>query len=203
MLEQGRLLSAREAAALRAERDAPTCSAATKTCRTPRQPRPAHRPAQSCGAWSDCCEEADDSAMLAERAPYACCCSTSITSSRSTTAMATCSAISALRAVADAVTASIRKSDVAVRYGGEEFLVVLPGTRLAGAAEVAQRIRARPSRRTVCRSRSDRVGGHCRAAIRLATGPSRPSNAPTRRCIAPRRGGRDRIAVDDTPRFTG
>ncbi|MDQ3205281.1 MAG: sensor domain-containing diguanylate cyclase [Pseudomonadota bacterium] len=49
----------------------------------------------------------------------------------------------ALRAVADAVASGIREGDVAVRYGGEEILVVLPGTRVAGAAEVAERIRLR------------------------------------------------------------
>lgn len=49
----------------------------------------------------------------------------------------------ALRAVADAVASAIREGDVAVRYGGEEILVVLPNTRVAGAAEVAERIRQR------------------------------------------------------------
>ena len=49
----------------------------------------------------------------------------------------------ALRAVADAVAASIRERDVAVRYGGEEFLILLPDTRLAPAVQVAERIRQR------------------------------------------------------------
>ncbi len=49
----------------------------------------------------------------------------------------------ALQAVADAVERSIRSGDVAVRYGGEEILVVLPSTRLADAAEVAERLRVR------------------------------------------------------------
>ena len=49
----------------------------------------------------------------------------------------------ALRAVADAVAASIRARDMAVRYGGEEFLILLPDTRLASAAQVAERIRQR------------------------------------------------------------
>ena len=47
----------------------------------------------------------------------------------------------ALRAVADAVAGSIRHDDVAVRYGGEEFLILLPDTRLASATQVAERIR--------------------------------------------------------------
>ncbi|UNK48819.1 sensor domain-containing diguanylate cyclase [Lysobacter sp. S4-A87] len=51
----------------------------------------------------------------------------------------------ALRAVADAVAASIRHGDVAVRYGGEEFLILLPDTRLESAAQVAERIRQRLS----------------------------------------------------------
>lgn len=52
----------------------------------------------------------------------------------------------ALQAVADAVEQSIRSGDVAVRYGGEEILVVLPGTRLADAVEVGERIRRRVRR---------------------------------------------------------
>lgn len=49
----------------------------------------------------------------------------------------------ALRAVAESITACIRQGDVAVRYGGEEFLIVLPATPLSGAFEVAERIRVR------------------------------------------------------------
>lgn len=38
--------------------------------------------------------------------------------------------------------ASVRHQDAVGRYGGEEFLVVLPETDLAGAADTAERIRA-------------------------------------------------------------
>jgi diguanylate cyclase (GGDEF)-like protein len=34
-----------------------------------------------------------------------------------------------------------RKRDIACRYGGEEFVILLPGTRLPGALHVAERIR--------------------------------------------------------------
>jgi len=47
----------------------------------------------------------------------------------------------ALREVAAVVRASVREDDIAVRFGGEEFLIVLPGTGLAHAAEIAHRIR--------------------------------------------------------------
>ncbi len=48
----------------------------------------------------------------------------------------------ALRAVAQALNAQmLRPTDLAARYGGEEFICILPETPLAGAVEVAERIR--------------------------------------------------------------
>ena len=46
-----------------------------------------------------------------------------------------------LKAAAKALTDCIRESDAAGRWGGEEFLVVLPGAELAAAVRVAERIR--------------------------------------------------------------
>ena len=46
-----------------------------------------------------------------------------------------------LRDVADRVKGELRSSDVAVRYGGEEFAVLLPQTGLEDAAHLAERIR--------------------------------------------------------------
>lgn len=47
-----------------------------------------------------------------------------------------------LRQVADSIKRSIRSIDVAGRFGGEEFLVLLPETELSGASVVAERIRS-------------------------------------------------------------
>lgn len=52
----------------------------------------------------------------------------------------------ALERAARIVARNIRKIDIACRYGGEEFTVVLPGTRLRHALEVAERLRHTLSR---------------------------------------------------------
>jgi diguanylate cyclase (GGDEF)-like protein len=48
---------------------------------------------------------------------------------------------SALRALADSVIDTLRRSDIAFRYGGEEFALVLSNTNKASALLVAERIR--------------------------------------------------------------
>lgn len=48
-----------------------------------------------------------------------------------------------IRNVADTVRRCIRGEDVAIRFGGEEFMVLLPDTALAGALTVAETIRKR------------------------------------------------------------
>jgi diguanylate cyclase (GGDEF)-like protein len=47
-----------------------------------------------------------------------------------------------LRAVADEIRHAVRASDVAARYGGDEFVVILTRTDLDGAARVAEALRA-------------------------------------------------------------
>jgi diguanylate cyclase (GGDEF)-like protein len=53
-----------------------------------------------------------------------------------------------LREVGEIVLATTRKVDVAVRYGGDEFVVVLPETPKESAVHAAERIRAAISRAT-------------------------------------------------------
>jgi diguanylate cyclase (GGDEF)-like protein len=48
-----------------------------------------------------------------------------------------------LRRIARVITATIRRSDVAFRYGGDEFLVLLPDTALGAAEDLAERLVAR------------------------------------------------------------
>ncbi len=46
-----------------------------------------------------------------------------------------------LRRVGEIFRATVRMSDIATRYGGEEFLVILPDTDIAGAELLAERLR--------------------------------------------------------------
>lgn len=102
----------------------------------------------------------------------------------------------ALRAVADAVAASIREGDLAVRYGGEEFLVVLPGTRLATAAEVGERIRQRVARSSLPFALTVSIG--------VAGGepgrdvPEQVFDRADQALYRAKTGGRDRLVVDDS-----
>jgi len=48
-----------------------------------------------------------------------------------------------LRHLANAIQAELRFTDIAARYGGDEFIVLLPETPAKGAMEVAERIRNR------------------------------------------------------------
>lgn len=45
--------------------------------------------------------------------------------------------------VSDVLQSSLRKLDVSCRYGGEEFVVILPGTSLKDAVGLAERLRSR------------------------------------------------------------
>lgn len=47
-----------------------------------------------------------------------------------------------LRHVAEIVRSSLRVGDFVARFGGEEFMALLPATGLAGAESVAEKIRA-------------------------------------------------------------
>ncbi len=61
----------------------------------------------------------------------------------------------ALIAVANVLEAQIRDDDEAVRYGGEEFLVVLPDTRLDDAQPISERLRHRVEHTTICNRTGD------------------------------------------------
>ncbi len=102
----------------------------------------------------------------------------------------------ALRAVADAVAASIREDDIAVRYGGEEFLVVLPGTRLATASEIGERIRQRVARSSLPFALTVSIGVAGGEPGRDA--PEQVFDRADQALYRAKASGRDRLVVDDS-----
>jgi diguanylate cyclase (GGDEF)-like protein len=75
-----------------------------------------------------------------------------------------------LRRVADALTAQTRPSDRIYRYGGEEFLVLLPGASVAEAAGVAERQRAAVAGLAI---RTDRPGAPDDEIVTVSIGVAR------------------------------
>ena len=101
--------------------------------------------------------------------------------------------------LAQACQAALRHGDLLGRTGGEEFLVVLPDTRLAQALPIAQRLRAASSELDL----SD-IPGQAPVTISLGLAELRPADADLVALLARADGalyrakssGRDRIEVD-------
>ena len=103
----------------------------------------------------------------------------------------------ALCAVADALSRSVRQSDIVARYGGEEFLVVLPNTRLDGGAEIAERIRAQVA--------AVQFSVPITVSVGIADGTSRDTpeevfERADQALYRAKNAGRNRVIADDTPR---
>ena len=102
-----------------------------------------------------------------------------------------------LNAIAGAIRSASRESDHVYRYGGDEFSLILPRTRLRDAVEVAERVRA------LIREvpGTDGEPASMRCSVGVATfpedGDSRASLllAADRALYAAKRAGRDRVAT--------
>ena len=62
-----------------------------------------------------------------------------------------------LREFAEVLSQNVREIDIAVRWGGEEFGVILPGTDTSGAVEVAERVRAALAERSIVSRDGERI----------------------------------------------
>ena len=62
-----------------------------------------------------------------------------------------------LKAVAEAFQASVREIDLAGRWGGEEFALLLPGTDLQGGHDLAERVRRKLVRKKFLSSDGERI----------------------------------------------
>ncbi|HEX9044982.1 MAG TPA: diguanylate cyclase, partial [Candidatus Limnocylindrales bacterium] len=111
-----------------------------------------------------------------------------------------------LREVAETIVGAGRESDVAFRYGGDEFILLLPATGMDGAQAVAERVRMALHR--VGRRGTDREGRRVSATASIGVA-SYPMDGVTaeeillaadRASFVAKRDGRDRIATAEEGR---
>ncbi len=86
-----------------------------------------------------------------------------------------------LKEFANAMRATVRESDVAARWGGEEFALVLPGTGAEGGALLAERIREIVESRSVAGAGRHRRQDHRQLRCRLVSGERRVRRTARRR----------------------
>jgi diguanylate cyclase (GGDEF)-like protein len=92
----------------------------------------------------------------------------------------------------------VRSGDIAARIGGEEFLVVLPDTRLDGGAEIGERIRREVERLTLPMPVTVSVG--IADAAPTSDTPEAVFERADQALYRAKKGGRNRVVADDTPR---
>ncbi len=103
-----------------------------------------------------------------------------------------------LREFAAALTESIREIDLAGRWGGEEFAVVLPGTDLEGGAALAERIRDGLRKRIVLAPDGENVVVTASFGVAAYPGAATKDDlvgAADAALYEAKRGGKDRVAT--------
>ena len=109
-----------------------------------------------------------------------------------------------LRLVAQALKQNVKGQDIACRYGGEEFAVILPDTSLREAVTVAEHIRrAVMTKELVKRSTGENLG---RITISIGVATLKPGDTVNSlydradQCLyAAKRGGRNRVVCETDP----
>ncbi|MGZ8783457.1 MAG: diguanylate cyclase, partial [Gaiellaceae bacterium] len=107
-----------------------------------------------------------------------------------------------LRDLAETLRETVREIDTASRWGGEEFAIILPGTDLEGAAQVAERIRAALAEREILSA--DGAVLHVTASFGVAasdasTTVERLVEAADESLYRAKRAGKDRVYAGTEP----
>jgi len=107
-----------------------------------------------------------------------------------------------LRDLAASLRETVREIDIAARWGGEEFAVILPGTDLEGAAQVAERLRVALSEREILST--DGVPLHVTASFGAAASNSTTTvvqliEAADEALYRAKRAGKDRVYAGTEP----
>jgi diguanylate cyclase (GGDEF)-like protein len=99
-----------------------------------------------------------------------------------------------LRAFADILRETLRESDIAGRWGGEEFLLLLPGADEEGAAQLAQRVRVGLAEKSIRGSRGLRATASFGVAEYMPqSGTERLLAAADGALYRAKRAGKDRV----------
>ncbi|WP_020178555.1 GGDEF domain-containing protein [Methylopila sp. M107] len=110
-----------------------------------------------------------------------------------------------LRLVALALKQNVKGQDLASRFGGEEFAIILPDTALSGAAAVGDRIRRAVMAKDLVKRSTGEHLGRITVSVGVATW-RRGDSAQTvidraDRCMyAAKRAGRNMVVTEDDPR---
>src|ERR671911_1175707 len=107
-----------------------------------------------------------------------------------------------LRDLAETLRETVREIDTAARWGGEEFAVILPGTDLEGASQVAERIRAALAEREI----PSVEGAHLHVTASFGVAVSNPTTtvqqlveAADEALYRAKRAGKDRVYAGTDP----
>ena len=110
-----------------------------------------------------------------------------------------------LQETARRMLASLRAYDSVGRYGGEEFLVVVPGSDLPAAAELAERLRQSVSAQPVCVAGA-MISTTLSLGLAVSTGkldrPEQLLHQADEALYAAKRAGRNRVATASRPELS-
>ncbi len=96
----------------------------------------------------------------------------------------------------------MREIDIAARWGGEEFAVILPGTDLEGAAQVAERIRVALAERMIVSADGVPLTVTASFGVAAASAPSTPEqliDAADGALYRAKRAGKDCVYAGNDP----
>jgi len=105
----------------------------------------------------------------------------------------------ALQAVSEALKTSLRKTDILGRYGGDEFMIILPETSLAGAKMLAEKVRLAVSAIELSVANNKRIGLSLSLGVAGCCAPAENIDTLVRLAdsalYASKQGGRNKVSV--------